>query len=137
MQQDCFEERLRSQPWRPLPRAWRKEILDTALASAQPQAGSRRWRLMLEYLLWPGPRAWAAVAALWIVALAGNLVQHAYTPVSPPALSLGENRQHETLPQRQRILAEWLNQNEAEPVPPSQLPPSPRGEGRMTTNRVG
>lgn len=141
MNEDVFEEHLRRQPWRPLPKAWRKEIITGALTPPRSAARSRtappRWLEVMDYLLWPSPRAWAGVAALWLAALAGNLVQHGAASAPGPSESLAITRQHETLPQRQRILAEWLNSIESAPPPPSQAPMPPRGDVRAATNRLG
>jgi hypothetical protein len=140
MQHETFEERLRRQPWRPLPREWREEIMVAAQAAITPPLARRasvpRWRLMLGYLLWPSPRAWAGVAALWVVAVAGNIVQHWASPAPKAALPVAASKTHETLPQRQRVLAEWLNAPEAAPAAAIPTPAPPRGD-RRATNRMG
>lgn len=64
MKPDSLEAELHRQPFRPLPPAWREEILAAAAPAAAPG-----WR---DYL-WPHPRAWAALAAAW-VATAGFFV---------------------------------------------------------------
>ena len=61
-----FEQRLGRQPVKPVPAAWRAEILAAARA-AQPAAGTARpspasW---LASLFWPYPRACAGLAAVW------------------------------------------------------------------------
>ena len=53
-----FERKLRSQPFREPPAAWRREIL-ACCESAAPKASWREW-------LWPSPYAWAALAAVWV-----------------------------------------------------------------------
>ena len=74
-----FENRLRRQPLRPIPPAWRGEIL-TASAARQPAAAARRgdegapalvagWRLLFARM----PLAWAALAALWVGMIGVNL----------------------------------------------------------------
>lgn len=57
---DELESRMTRQPWRPVPPAWRSEIL-TPVKSAP--ARSSLWR----EFLWPTPWAWGALAAVWIL----------------------------------------------------------------------
>ncbi len=68
MNLDDFEARLRRQPLRPVPPAWREAILDSSQPSTinpQPSTCWRDW-------LWPSPVAWAGLAATWVVILALN-----------------------------------------------------------------
>ena len=64
-----LEKQLMKQPLRTAPAEWRAEILREArIAAVQPPAvatGLRSW-------LWPAPRAWAALAACWLVLLTVN-----------------------------------------------------------------
>ena len=78
--EDQFEQRLRRQPLRPMPPAWREEILAAASeyrrdAVSQPVSEDQAallagWRLVFSRL----PIAWATLAALWIVLLGLNLM---------------------------------------------------------------
>ena len=70
-----FEQRLRRQPLTSVPPEWRAEILAAARAR-QPQSACRTapassaraaFRDRLAAWLWPHPKAWAGVAAVWIV----------------------------------------------------------------------
>ena len=73
MKPDLFEERLRTQPLKPLPPVWREEILGAARGSAQEDQRGLLERGGLERLcewFWPHPVAWAGLAACW-VAVAG------------------------------------------------------------------
>jgi hypothetical protein len=77
--EDQFEQRLRRQPLRPVPPAWREEILAAAEANRQnattqsisedQAALLAGWRLVFSRL----PIAWATLAALWIVLIGLNL----------------------------------------------------------------
>lgn len=64
-----FEKQLMGQPLRAAPAEWRVQILREAriAAVAQPatEIGWRSW-------LWPAPKAWAALAACWLVLLTVN-----------------------------------------------------------------
>jgi hypothetical protein len=78
-EQDPFEQRLRRQPMRQLPSAWRQGILTAAEANrpervAQPASEDQAaliagWRLLFGRL----PLAWASLAALWIALVGVNL----------------------------------------------------------------
>ena len=71
-----FERKLRDTPMRTPPRGWRAEIL-AALPANQPAA--LRWRAWL----WPSPRAWAALAAIWLVLIA--IESFTGTPLQTPS----------------------------------------------------
>lgn len=68
-----FEKKLAEQPRSSVPPAWRADILREARSAAAQQTlatnvvtGWRSW-------FWPAPRAWAALAACWVVLLAVQL----------------------------------------------------------------
>lgn len=70
---DRLERRMAAQPWRTPPADLKARILAGAIASAQrePRAASRSWRW--SELLWPGPWAWGAMAAVWVAVMAFGL----------------------------------------------------------------
>lgn len=57
---DEFENKLRAQPRREIPREWRREILEPL--RRRTDAPVPWWR----QLLWPHPAAWASLAAVWV-----------------------------------------------------------------------
>ena len=75
-----FERHLSRQPLRQVPRAWREEILSAAHAAQTAGHGSRitnqsflsTLNHQLSTFFWPHPKAWAVLAAGWIVILAMN-----------------------------------------------------------------
>ena len=71
MKPDDFEQRLQRQPLRVVPEEWRAEILGTASSTAATQMSrsADRTTNWLSTLLWPHPRAWAGLAAVWMVIL--------------------------------------------------------------------
>ncbi|MCX7010899.1 MAG: hypothetical protein NTY53_27280 [Kiritimatiellaeota bacterium] len=91
-----FEKKLMEQPLRQTPPAWRAEILREArTAAVQPSSVVTGWRSWL----WPAPKAWAALAACWLVLLAVNafnqtkqMVRVASTDSKAIKLALAEKR---------------------------------------------
>src|ERR1043166_6695073 len=94
MNTDDFEKKLQRRPLRQVPPAWRADILCAARNAAAVQRGTRNTEhatrsflstlnSQLSTLLWPSPRAWAGLAALWLLMLAVNLL-NIHEP-SPPA----------------------------------------------------
>lgn len=77
---DQFEQRLRRQPLRQVPSAWREEILaaadvnrrsnTTQSVSEDQVALLTGWRLLFARL----PLAWASLAALWVALIGVNLM---------------------------------------------------------------
>src|SRR5437016_1427301 len=107
MNTDDFEKRLQRQSMRPIPREWRREILDAARRTGDPQLSTLRSKAAAEdgatskpqttswrrELLWPCPQAWAGLAAAWMVILFLNMasrepVQAAKTSKAAPAPEL-------------------------------------------------
>lgn len=70
-----FEKRLQRQPVKTLPPEWRQEILSAANAAAMKRCEACEhnarifWPDWLVSLLWPHPKAWAGLAAVWVVIL--------------------------------------------------------------------
>jgi hypothetical protein len=79
--EEQFEQWVRRRPQRQIPGSWRDEILTTAKAAARAQLAVRaphgsRLVVIIEWLrnlVWPSPRAWAALGAAWVLVLALNL----------------------------------------------------------------
>jgi len=116
MKPDEFEQKLRRQPLRPIPPEWRAEILASARdaqTTCHPSPATRHHWLatfnqQLSTLLWPHPKAWAGLAAVWIFVLAVNFslrdasprVAENYAPPSPEVMA--------ELKQQQRLFAELV-----------------------------
>ena len=141
MNADDFEKRLQRQSMRPIPREWRREILDAARRTGDPQLSTLRSKAAAEdgatskpqttswrrELLWPCPQAWAGLAAAWMVILFLNMasrepVQAAKTSKAAPApellIALKEHR---------RLLAELIG-TPTVVEPPKPFEPRPRSE---------
>jgi len=115
---DDFEQRLKRQPLRQVPADWRREILAAARSAQPPHPASRgphrsllsTLNHQLSTLLWPHPKAWGALAAIWILIFAVNFSMPDETPAmaqktSPPAPeTVSELRQQRLLLTRSRIV---------------------------------
>ena len=129
MNPDDFEKRLEHQRLRPIPGAWRGEILDAARRARdhQPSTFNPQPASWWRELLWPCPQAWAGLAAVWVLILALNSVTRepagsARSPNAPRApevlMALREHR---------RLLAE-LTGSPTAAEQPKPFEPRPRSE---------
>ncbi|MDB6055987.1 MAG: hypothetical protein JWN25_3510 [Verrucomicrobiales bacterium] len=65
---DEFEENLKRQTRRTIPGEWRKQILSAAQTRKQNTSDSKpAWRIKIEELFWPNPKAWIGMAFVWIL----------------------------------------------------------------------
>ncbi len=132
---DDFESQLRRQPIRPLPAAWKAEILAAARRAGDPPA-VRRSSLgaVLRDWLWPHPVAWGGLAAAWVLIFGLNLAANGDAPlVAWPATgsfaSFGNYWQTQ-----QRLVSELLESPEAEPALPPRRVPAPRGTNSQSSS---
>ena len=73
MKPDDFEKRLLRQPLRQIPGEWRAEILAAArIAAASPHVSRFTFHGFLSSIFWPHPKAWAGLAAVWLVIFSMN-----------------------------------------------------------------
>jgi hypothetical protein len=132
MKPDDFEKRLQREPLRQIPSEWRRQILSeaqNAIRNSKPEARNGFWAS----LLWPHPKAWAALAGLWtaIAALqfaASDPVQTAKI-VAPPS-----DDTLIVLRQQTRMMAELIGQtpqHEADRPKPSQFTPRSERRGEL------
>ena len=131
-----FEKRLERLPQRPVPPAWRREILSAAREVTPPQqvaisgnSLSSRINSMLTALLWPHPRAWAGLAAVWFLMFGLSVAtrepsQAVFAQKSAPP----PPQMREMLRQQERLLAELVGPNGTSEHDLSK-PAAPRSQG--------
>ena len=141
MNTDDFEKRLQRQSLREIPSGWRADILRTA--NTPVAADARRLHLLGQNdqshltsaatawwreWLWPSPKAWAGLAAVWLVILGLNVTKAShYTDMAKQAPKPSTEMEASLAAQR-RELARLLD-NFTEPAPtPKSSPPGPRSE---------
>ena len=135
MKPDELEQKLSRQPLREIPGEWRGKILSAARAAQEARHASRiRHQSFLSTLnhqlstvFWPHPKAWAALAAVWVAILALNLsardtarvMAEKSTPPSPEVVA--------ELKQQRQLFAELVGAREAHDADRSKsYPPKPR-----------
>ena len=79
---DDLEQKLRRQSPRQIPAAWREEILSAATDASVSRHSSPATCNWLSALLWPHPRAWAGLAAVWIFIFALNFATRDDAPLA-------------------------------------------------------
>lgn len=77
-----FENELKKQPIRRVPEHWRAPILREADWRGRSPAQDQAWWTML---LWPSPKAWATLAAAWVVILACSVATRESSAPEPKA----------------------------------------------------
>lgn len=137
MKPDDFEKQLQRQPLRPMPAAWRAEILKAADAASPAPSFLSTLNSQLSALLWPCPKAWAGLAAVWLVILAVNYasedkseILEAKSPPPSPQMMIALEEQRKML----ATLIESYDESPAEP--PKPFVPRPRGELRVAVSMV-
>ncbi|MGO9584629.1 MAG: hypothetical protein ACLP2Y_00250 [Limisphaerales bacterium] len=131
---DEFEQKLQRQPLRRIPADWREEILREGRRAAVLEIGPADTAALPKWswpttLLWPHPKAWAGLAAIWVLILAVNFsardrspaVAENFAPPSPEVVA--------DLRQQQRMLAELIGPRDTSDADRSKsFAPQPRSE---------
>ena len=128
-----FERRLSRQPLRPVPAEWREEILAAATAGHPSRAARHSFlstlNAQLSTLLWPHPRAWAGLAAVWLVILAVDFSARDRPPAVAEKSASPSPEVMVELRQQQRLLAELIGPRDPSDADRSKsFVPHPRSE---------
>jgi hypothetical protein len=141
MNSDDFEKRLQRVPLRQIPSEWRDTILKGATTSRPRSPASRRSLLStinsgLSTLLWPNPKAWAGLAAVWVLIFVLNREAKEGSPMMA-AVSTSSSETVAALKDQQKILVELIGSNEPQEIDkPRHFPPWPHSERRTKTSMV-
>ena len=133
MKPDHFEQQLQRQPLKEIPTGWRGEIL-AAATSCHASRVTRHSFLstlnsQLSTLLWPHPRAWAGLAAVWVLILAVNFSMRDKAPVRAEKSPPPSPEVIVELRQQQRLLAELIGPRDTSDADRSKsFAPPPRSE---------
>ena len=138
MNRDDFENKLERQQLRRLPADWREEILSAAReASPHPAAPipQRSWLAILtpqlSTLLWPSPKAWAALAAAWVLVFAIQLSLRDEPALTARHTNPASPEMRMVLEQQKRLLAKLVDwPSTADIERPGPTLPRPRCERR-------
>lgn len=134
MSMEDFEQRLRRQPLRQVPSEWREEILVAAGMSRRKESVRELTfaavlKTRLRELLWPNPRAWAGLAAIWVVIVAVNFGTRDKSPVVASKAPPPSPEVITELRLQRRLLAELIGSRETQSAEqPKLFQPQPRGE---------
>ena len=137
---DDFEKQLQRQPLRQVPADWRAEILQKSDEARNPSFVIRHSFLSalnsrLSTLLWPHPKAWAGLAAVWVLIFAFHFAARDTTPQMASASTRPASEISLGLKEQQQVLAELIGAAEPahETEPPKRTPAQPHTERRRTT----
>ena len=86
------------------------------------------FNLQLSNLLWPHPKAWAGLAAVWILIFAVDFSMRDKTPVVAEKSAPPSPEVIVELKQQQRMLAELIGSSQARDAEPPKFLPQPRSE---------
>jgi hypothetical protein len=126
-----FEQKISCQPLKKIPGEWRAGILMAAQSAISPQKRNRdrlNTILWVRELFWPNPKAWAALAAVWIFIFALNFSMRDKTSaiaekVSPPSPEMVAE-----LRQQKLLFAQLIGSSDSREAEPPKFFPRPRTE---------
>jgi hypothetical protein len=123
-----FEKKLQEQKFRPMPEEWRREILSTlpSAGSAERPRFLARLNGYVTALLWPNPKAWAAMATIWIGLLVIGATNNSDSTQMTKDAGPRPVEYLRALQEQRQILALLFN----EALPPAESPKSDRPRPR-------
>ena len=140
MNTDDFEQRLQRQPLRHVPAEWRSEILAAARSGASaerrhkngmvggflPKAATSGWFVNL---LWPHPKAWAGLVAVWILIFTVDFSMRDKVPIVAERSAPPSREEEAELNLEHRMWAELIGAPDISDADRSKLwAPQPRSQ---------
>jgi hypothetical protein len=130
---DNFEQKLQRQRLRQVPAEWRGEILAAATSCHSSRVTRHTFfstlNAQLSTILWPHPKAWAGLAAVWILIFAVNFSTRDQSPALAEQSSPPSPEVIMELRQQQRLLAELIGPRDIRNADRSKsFVPQPRSE---------
>jgi hypothetical protein len=132
MKPDDFESQLQRKPLRPIPAEWRGEILATAGRKSKAEDREQEWFWpsslvsRLSTIFWPHPRAWAGLAAVWILILAVDFSLRDPSPAMAEKSAPSSPEVMVELRQQQRLLVELMGSSQTREAEPPKFLPRPQ-----------
>ena len=128
---DQFEQRLRGQPLKTVPSAWRAEILSAARNAIASRQVSRvsLYSLLWHELIWPCRRIWVGLAPVWLALLVFNVAHSDRGQIVTAKSTMPPGEMRLAHQEQQRILAEIIG-----PTPPAS-PASPAEPPRRSNHQ--
>jgi len=110
-----FEKQLAGRPLKSVPAEWRAQVLGAARAQerAVEVPASRQPLSWLRELFWPNPKAWGALAAVWIVIAAFQFS----TPAGPSSNAAVAKAPITSVMEQRRELAKAIEAASGKPEP--------------------
>jgi hypothetical protein len=127
-----FEQRMKQQSFRKIPGEWRGEILVAAdvnrrkavrAFTSAATTGSR-----LREIFWPHPKAWAALATIWIFIFALNFSIRDKSPVVAEKVLPPSPEVVAELRQQKLLFAQLIGSSDVREAEPPKYFPRPRTE---------
>lgn len=132
-----FEKHLQRQPLRPIPHEWRTEILQQATSADSRRLTHDRRPSFLSALLWPHPKAWAGLAAVWVLIYALRFASQDNLPKMAQASPSSPQEMVVKLKEQQQILAELIASSSSQTHDmdrPKPFIPQPHSERRTASS---
>ncbi|MBU6402096.1 MAG: hypothetical protein KGS61_17395 [Verrucomicrobia bacterium] len=144
MNPDDFEQWLGCQPFRAAPPEWRAQILTackTPDSHSTLHVAHRTFHVSVwRQWLWPCPRAWAGLAAIWALSLALQLVSRSPSAQMAKSSAPAQAESVMSFAEQRQWLAQLLDSPNAVPAleaePPKAFTPRPHSERRRDSVAV-